>query len=142
MNPNDRQFYVAAKALVYNSKGELLLLLAVPNKPYHKWEPYWDVPGGKISTEGVTETLRREISEEIGIDDPVIKGLHGVAISNIQIDVDDKKFGLFYAVYDCGLPEGAEIRISDEHSRYEWVGKAEAKQRLRSIFPDEFLKGI
>lgn len=54
-------YRVAAKALVKNKHGDVLVVKEKPDK-------HWDLPGGGLEhDEDVLSCLRREISEELGI---------------------------------------------------------------------------
>lgn len=54
-----------AVGILISSQGEFLLTSRPAGKPY---EGYWEFPGGKLEPdETVTEALRRELREELGI---------------------------------------------------------------------------
>lgn len=137
---NDQQFYVGVKALITNDKGEILILKKVPDSYKYKFAPYWDIPGGKIKSEGVQKTLLREVEEELGIKNPKIVKLLDAAIANFKIN--GGKDSLLFIVYKCKIPKGTELRLSNEHSEYKWVNLKEAKKHLSFMFPKEFLEGL
>jgi 8-oxo-dGTP diphosphatase len=60
---------IGAGIILLNSKNEILLLLR-DNKPDIPFPNMWDIPGGKIeNNESPEEAVRREIEEEMEIDD-------------------------------------------------------------------------
>jgi 8-oxo-dGTP pyrophosphatase MutT (NUDIX family) len=134
-------FFVGIKALIENPKGKILLLKADVTKHRGNIEPYWDIPGGRIDDgeDNVLETLKREVREETSVNEVTDHTFVTAVISNHQIPLEgDKKAGLVLMVYKVAIPEGSEIEISKEHVAYEWVSRAEAKQRLAHKYPKEF----
>jgi 8-oxo-dGTP pyrophosphatase MutT (NUDIX family) len=134
-------FFVGIKGLIENSGGKILLLKADVTKHRGNIEPYWDVPGGRIdeNEDDIIGTLRREIREETGISKVANPKFFTAVVSNHMIPFDgDKKAGLVLMVYVVSVPNGSEIKISEEHVAYEWVSRAEAKKRLAHKYPTEF----
>jgi 8-oxo-dGTP pyrophosphatase MutT (NUDIX family) len=134
-----RLFYIGIKALIENEAGEILLLKADITKHRKVDTPYWDIPGGRID-EGQTipETLSREIEEETGITDLKQTKLLTTVISNHEIPLGDATAGLALVVYEVEVPGDSKIRLSPEHTAYEWVDKKEAAKRLSHKYPAEF----
>lgn len=61
-----RKVTEVAVGILISSQGEFLLTSRPVGKPYHG---YWEFPGGKLeSGESVTDALRRELREELGIE--------------------------------------------------------------------------
>ncbi len=137
---DDRQFYVGVKALVTDSKGNVLVLRKVPRKPSHRWRPFWDLPGGKMKGNSIRNTLIREVREELGSGRIRIGGIYGAGVANFKIN--GNKDGLMLIVYSCSLGKGTRIRLSEEHDAFEWVRPYEARRRLSRMLPEEFLGGI
>jgi hypothetical protein len=46
---NEKLFYIGVKGLIENKEGRILLLKADVSKHRKNREPYWDIPGGRIS---------------------------------------------------------------------------------------------
>jgi 8-oxo-dGTP pyrophosphatase MutT (NUDIX family) len=138
----DKRFFIGVKALITNPKDEILILKKSPKKPTDKWEPYWDLPGGKIQSGGIKETLIREVAEELGIDNLEIMGLYDVAISNFDIHDGSDTLSLFFVVYECKITAGSELKLSEEHSEYRWVRPDEAKRLLTHMLPKHFLEEL
>ena len=59
-------FHLGVKALIRNPNKEILLLER--KSKFHK--NYWDLPGGRLQKgESLLQTLKREITEEKGLND-------------------------------------------------------------------------
>lgn len=141
-------FFVGIKGLIRNQKGEILLLLANVTGFRDGVEPYWDLPGGRIE-EGDDElrTLRKEIQEETGVTElGDVEYLHSVISShNIPIKDGERMAGLVLRIWQVEIADDSEIKISDEHTNYEWVSPKEAASRLENKYPAgfcEFIKGL
>ena len=138
-------FFVGIKGLIRNSKGEILLLLADITGFRDGVKPYWDLPGGRIE-DGDDElgTLRKEIQEETGITElNNIEYMHSVISSHIiPIKDSDRMAGLLLRIWQVEIAEESEIKISDEHTSYEWVEPKEAAERLSNKYPADFCRFI
>lgn len=137
MDEKDEQFYIGAKALIQDKEGRVLILKKRPNKPHHNWQEFWDLPGGKMQESGAKETLMREVEEETGIKGIGVGQLYAAVRANFKIN--NGKDNLLFLIYRCGMPEGQEIRLSEEHSEYKWVQMSEAREYLSFMLPREFL---
>jgi 8-oxo-dGTP pyrophosphatase MutT (NUDIX family) len=132
---NEKFYQVGMKALVVNSRGQVLLLKS--GEGFHR--PHWDFPGGRIQ-EGQTavEALRREIEEETGITAVSDIEFFQGCISNHELTFQGKKpVGLVLMTYKITVPEDAKIVLSDEHTEFEWVSMPEAAERLKDKYPPE-----
>lgn len=141
---NEKLFHVGVKALIVDQDDRVLVLQVNTEKFKKDKTPHWDIPGGRIQ-EGQTpvETLQREVVEETGIERIInAEYLTGV-ISNIEIPVSDVlNVGLVLVVYKVIIPENSEVVLSEEHTAYEWVPRAEAAQRLSFKYPKEFTSAL
>jgi 8-oxo-dGTP diphosphatase len=141
---DEKKFHVGIKALVRNDEGKILVLKVNPKElKDNRHGVYWDLPGGRIKQgDSIEETLRKELEEEIDyfgeIKNP--KLFHG-SIANIEIPVDDEKFGLCLFVYTCEI-EDDEIKLSSEHTEYKWASVEEAKKLLSIKFSPEFIEKL
>ncbi|HTB49329.1 MAG TPA: NUDIX domain-containing protein [Verrucomicrobiae bacterium] len=136
---NEKLFYIGVKGLIEDKEGRILLLKADVNKHRKNKEPYWDIPGGRISEEQtVIQTLKREIEEETGITKLEGHEFFTAVVSNHEIPVDDRLLGLALMIYKVKVPQGSKVSLSEEHVAYEWVDRAEAKKRLAHKYPPEF----
>lgn len=133
-------YQVGVKALVTDKDGRVLLLKAA--KGFH--DAHWDLPGGRIEdTQTPDEALRREIEEETGITEVAEIVFHSGCISNFEMHFDDLgTVGLVLMAYEVAVPETSTIRLSDEHTDYEWVERTELPERLKDKYPKEFTSGL
>jgi len=138
------KFHLGIKALIRNSKGEILLLKV--NKEKLKGftgEAYWDIPGGRIQKDStIEETLKREVEEEIGISEITNIKPFAMVLSKIRIPQGDDSVGLILGAYFCEIPENSEIKLSDEHTEAKWFTTLEASKLLEVKYPVEFTEKI
>ena len=137
---SEKLFYVGIKGLIVNSEGQYLLLKASARDHSPGTQPYWDIPGGRIE-EGASaeETLRREIEEETGVSDISDIKFFTAIISNHQIPLEgEQNAGLVLMVYEAKIPVGSDIKLSPEHTEYEWVSGPVAAERLANKYPEQF----
>ena len=134
-------FHVGVKALITDNDGRVLLCKTGDWKDI---PAYWDLPGGRIEAgQTVEATLKREIFEETGIKQVKDIEYFSACISNIEIPVSDtEKVGLVLMAFTVAVPDDVEIHLSDEHTAYEWVARAEAAERLKVKYPVEFTSGL
>jgi 8-oxo-dGTP pyrophosphatase MutT (NUDIX family) len=141
---SEKLFHVGVKALIVNADDQVLVLNVNTTKFKEDKTPHWDIPGGRIQEgQSALETLQREVLEETGIETiENAEYLTGV-ISNIEIPVSDElRVGLVLVVYKVSVPPNSTISLSNEHIGYEWVSRADAAERLRYKYPEEFTKAL
>lgn len=136
--PKEKLFQVGVKALITNDKNEILVLDSGEWHLKHQTQ-HWDIPGGRIQ-EGHTilETLQREVLEETGVKSLNKAEFFTSVISNFEIPLDSRQVGLVLMVYKVKIPENSKIKLSHEHSGFEWVESKEAAKRLSYKYPPEF----
>jgi len=135
---NEKKFHVGVKALI--ETGDKLLLMKTIEWS-GKSPAHWDIPGGRIQWGHTTEeTLVREVEEETGITKVSDIEFYTAVISNIEIPLPDEKVGLVLMVYKVKVPQDSKVKLSEEHTEYEWVDKAEAAKRLSHKYPKEFTR--
>ncbi|MEX0616736.1 MAG: NUDIX domain-containing protein [Candidatus Woykebacteria bacterium] len=110
----DKQFYVGQKAFI-ERKGEVLVLID-PDLGV-------DLPGGKIQIGeyDFDEALKREVFEEAGIVIDI-----GQPFTRWYFKFKDGHRNEGKEVYLVGFKciyLSGEVKISDEHSEFEWVNK-------------------
>lgn len=139
----EKLFQIGAKALIINKGGKILLLDSGDWHLKHQ-ERHWDIPGGRIQEgHSVLETLEREVEEETGIKAIQNPQFFTAVISNFKdIPVGEIKTGLALIIYKVEVPENSKIKLSEEHSGYEWVRPQEAAKRLAYKYPEEFTKRL
>ena len=111
----EQLFQIGVKWLVQNTEGLYLCLKSS--------EGYFDVPGGRIAEgENIAETLRNELSEEVGLSSEVFE-----IASEWKILWTDKYIKshpglprLLLLVYVCKLTQDISIKLSHEHTEYSW----------------------
>jgi 8-oxo-dGTP pyrophosphatase MutT (NUDIX family) len=138
----EKLFYVGVKALIENTKGQILLLKS-PGWKAGKIDPHWDIPGGRIQEGGgVLATLKREVKEETGIAKVTDEQFFTSVISNHETKKSGATLGLVLMIYRVNVPALSRVKLSAEHTDYEWVDKKEAAKRLKHKYPEELTKAL
>lgn len=120
MSAKDKNFHVGLKAFLQN--GSLFLALKDADGEY------WDIPGGRIEAseidQPVTECLRRELLEELGLNIRFdIETIFDVAKFRVQPSNQRAPgLNLFLVFYRCRYRDG-EIILNREATKYEWLTK-------------------
>jgi len=111
---------VTQKGVVFREGGDVLVV-SDPDSAYD-----WELPGGRVETdETAAEGLRRELSEETGLDATV--GRPVLAMRGGWIDADGD--ALFTVCYHCETPGGA-VELNHEHDDYAWLSPARAADAM------------
>ena len=96
-------------AVLINAANEVLILRTHEGK--------WQLPGGRLNEgEHWDAGLRREILEETGITDVEI-------LSILLTDNWEFRGVKMYGVYFLCRTKTSDVRISNEHTEFRWVGK-------------------
>ena len=112
------------EAIIYNEKGEILLIQCRP-----KWGEYWHTIGGHIDIgETAEQALRREVKEEAGLELDDIKFIGWQDVINPE--------GYYKKVHSidlnfCARMSGGKITKSDEMEKYVWAKPDEALRTLK-----------
>ncbi|MFC2135133.1 NUDIX domain-containing protein [Bacteroidota bacterium] len=71
----NKEFAIAVKALIINSKGEILSVKRRPNDVHSSGK--WDIPGGRLEhyEENPFDGLKREVMEETGLEVEILNPL-------------------------------------------------------------------
>lgn len=125
MSKKEYDYYqISQKLILWNDKGEALLLKALPKDTY---AGFYDLPGGRIDVgefnTPLPDILKREVREEVGDIQytlnpvPVAVGRHLIP-ANISSSGQDKH--VLYLLYE-GKYQSGEIKTSHEHTAYRWI---------------------
>jgi 8-oxo-dGTP pyrophosphatase MutT (NUDIX family) len=117
----------SAGAVIFRKEGKEILFLLLH---YHFKTDYWDFPKGNIEKgEDEEETARREVKEETGISDlKLASGFKG------EINYFYRKGGETISkevVFFLAETKEKDVKISFEHTGYEWVDYEAAVKRLK-----------
>ncbi len=116
---------VAAKALVINQDGEVLILREASSYEEGTNHGRYHVPGGRVNPgEPFAEALAREVLEETGlkirIGVPIYQGEWWPKIKNIQNQI--------IALYILCFTDSKNVQLSDEHDKYVWLQPSDHKK--------------
>jgi 8-oxo-dGTP diphosphatase len=119
-------FRFGAHAIIFNPEGHVLLL----KKTYG--DKGWSLPGGSVDPgETLHQALYRECREELGIEveDVVLTGFYYHSRINAQV-----------GIFRCSISQDAEIKLSSEHSEYNWMQLSELSEvhRIRALDAMEY----
>jgi len=105
------------KVVVYHPKQDKFLALRRPADA-HARPNCWDLPGGNVLFwEKYLDSLTREVAEETSLK---IKNVRPIqVVTNFE-----KEIYYLFIGYSCRATS-QRVKISDEHSEYKWVTKAE-----------------
>ena len=120
----------AAKALIRDDQGRILVLIRSETHPYLAHDI--DLPGGEIEPgEEMHAGLEREIIEETGLK---------IGVSE-EDEVHSWKsfFGATHSLYETFMPLSQVVEISWEHESYSWMNEEDL---LLSEAKDEFMKSV
>jgi 8-oxo-dGTP pyrophosphatase MutT (NUDIX family) len=123
------KYVLAVKAIITNPECDKILLLHNSmedvNRPGAE-----DFPGGRLETgENPYDGLKRELTEELGKE----------LADNVEINwpLDASYFSrpdgqvVSLITFHCSLLKNAEIKISAEHSRFDWISFADINTTIK-----------
>jgi len=121
-------FAISVKSFIV-SDGKLLLVKRRPNdvnKP-----SVWEIPGGRLEEgENPFDGLKRETLEEIGLEIEILNPLR------IQHFTRDDQQKITMIIFHC-KPLTSSIKLSEEHTDYQWVALADSFGILHPAFHEE-----
>lgn len=124
--------HIVGATLVYNSRDEILLTLAAPERP--DAEMLFHPSGGHISSDEDPETgALRELSEEVGIQNPETFDFLGSFLHRRKISgvIENHLFFVFKVMW------GGSIKLGNEAVRYQWFVPQQLKEELEKK-PENF----
>ncbi len=105
-------------ALIHDGAGNLLMIRT------HKWSDKWGIPGGKIERgEASEDALRREISEETGLD------ISEIRFVMVQDCIDSPEFFRnehFLLLNYLAKADSHQVTLNDEAEEFNWCTMEEA----------------
>jgi 8-oxo-dGTP pyrophosphatase MutT (NUDIX family) len=137
------RYEISLKVILKNAQGQIL---AVKAREDTSWAPYYELPGGRIEVHEfrtpLINTIKRELREELGSIKyklrlkPVGIGRH--LIPSRFSSTHDNKHVLILLFEGKFL--GGKIKISDEHSAFQWVTLS--KKTLPRYFKSGVREGL
>lgn len=122
-------FRISAKSFIIDGDDRVLVLKR-SDSDVHK-AGIWEIPGGRLDLgENPFEGLKRETKEETGLDIEVFEPL---AIKHFTRE-DNQVITMI--VFLCKALKG-KIKLSKEHTEYEWIDVRNAKKKLNPFFHPE-----
>jgi len=131
-------YYLAAKAVILNSEGNILLL---QKSASNRNGDHWDLPGGRVRNEDLEAALRREVLEETGLSVTVGRAV-GSAVFHERIRVEGSAVGLIAHAFACQAESEAEPTLDNEHQGFRWVRPDEAATLLAAAYPAAFTQAV
>jgi len=120
---------LAAKAFIVNEQGKLLIIKRRDNdvqKP-----STWDFPGGRLALgESPFDGLKRETKEETCLD---IEIMNPLRVHHFTRD-DGQKITM---VNFLCRPLSNDIKLSEEHTEYEWAELDKAFSKIHPSFKED-----
>ena len=135
LTPNTNQFYMKndkatetrtiVVGLIWNQKQELLLCKMPDNRGV--FPNQWGLPGGGIDPgETMSEALRRELKEEIGINvdrfEPAL--FKDGTYEKHFPDGSKRNIYMIFLIFHCFIDE-QQITLNEEFSTYQWVSESQ-----------------
>ncbi|MFH1505629.1 MAG: NUDIX domain-containing protein [archaeon] len=121
-------FRIAVKSFIVKDKKLLVLRRASDDvqKP-----DIWEIPGGRLGLgENPYDGLKRETKQETGLDIEVLQPI------NVAHFVRDDKQTITMIIFLCKALDD-KVKLSEEHSAYEWVPIETCKEKLSDFFHKE-----
>jgi len=122
---------IAQYALIIRDKKMLILW------PDGDWEPLWGLPGGRLNEDddSYITSLVREVNEEIGQGVNIIEPFY---VDMYDVNGKAHRYAIFFL---CDLEEKSEIKLSNEHKGYEWLGYEELMRVVQKV-PERGRPGV
>lgn len=111
-------FQISQKVIVYDSEKKTFLMLKIADTESFFVQKYgaWDFPGGRVDvSEGLEDSLSRELREEIGFDSIERLKQSGVFLAEYR------KKRVLTLGYIAQAPSSQDITLGSEHDEYRWV---------------------
>ena len=121
---------VVQKAIVLNSKGQLLALRR--SKTDIRRPGQWDLPGGMLDAgETLEHGVMREIKEEADIRVNEVRPLYCYTDKTHWVDDNGShEINVIRIFYVAHISSNDSVALSHEHDEYAWLSFEEAKQQF------------
>ena len=115
-----RSFKLSQQAVIVNDKNEVLILKSTEASK----TDLWLLPGGRVDVgeNNLEEALKRELKEEINLEKISIKQVVGTGVST--------GFNTIAIAYLVEVEDVDNLRLSDEHEKFQWVNSVELEKHL------------
>lgn len=122
-------FRISVKSFIVDKRNRLLVLKREPEDP--EKPGIWEIPGGRLELgEDPMLGLKRETKEETGLDVDVLNPL------GIRHFTRDDKQKITMIIFLCRALK-SDIKISREHTEYDWIDLCEEDLKLTDFFDKE-----
>ncbi len=116
---SDIQLRVAAKGVIINEKGEVLILREASSYEEGTNVGRWQIPGGRINPgEHFEDGLKREVREETGLD--VVEVLFPIYHGEWRPTIKDVPTQII-ALYMVCRTKATDTKLSEEHDEARWI---------------------
>jgi 8-oxo-dGTP diphosphatase len=123
-----KEYWPAVKAFIVDNNRILIIKRTMNDvdKP-----GVWEMPGGRLEpNENPIKGLIREVKEEVNLDIEVIK------LFSVRRFTRDDKQKIEMSIYLC-KSKNKDVKLSEEHSNFEWIDIEKAKTKLTDFFHKE-----
>jgi 8-oxo-dGTP diphosphatase len=128
---------VAAKGVVINNKGEVLILREGDKYQEGTQKGKWGLPGGRLNPgEPYMDGLMREIKEETGL---IIEPLYPVYVGEWRPLIKKVPHQIIAIFTACKIQEN-DVILSDEHDKFAWITKEKLSEYIMMQPDDEVIK--
>ena len=122
---SDLVLRVAAKAVIANNKGQLLIMREAATYLDGTNRGRYHIPGGRLEKgEAFVDGLRREVREETGLEIelhmPLFVGEWRPVIRNVPHQI--------IAIFMACQAKTDVVKLSDEHDHYQWINPKDYKK--------------
>ena len=121
-------FRIAAKSFIIEDNK----LLIIKRRPNDVQKPsIWEIPGGRLELgEDPNQGLIRETKEETNLDIEIKKPL------NVKHFTRDDGQKITMLIFLCQALN-QDVKLSEEHTEYEWINLDEAKSKIGEFFHED-----